>query len=81
MIGIGNKQASPPPAQAQPGTQGSAPVSTPSGAPAAPGTAEQQQKKKGFFGKILGVFKGDKDKDEDNSKQPKQPPPNEPRQP
>jgi penicillin-binding protein 1B len=81
MIGIGNKQASPPPAPGAPGTQGSAPVSTPSGAPAAPGTAEQQQKKKGFFGKIFGVFKGDKDKDEDNSKQPKQPPPNEPKQP
>ena len=78
MIGLGNRQAAPPPAPAQPqlhpGTQPGAPVSTSVGSPSAPATPEQQQKKKGFFGKIFGVFKGDKD--EDNSKQqPKQQPP------
>ena len=76
MIGLGNKQAAPPPAQVQPGTQPGAPVSTQSGSSAVAGSADQQpqQKKKGFFGKIFGVFKGDKD--EDNSKQqPKAPPP------
>jgi penicillin-binding protein 1B len=75
MIGIGNKQASPPPAQpGQPGTQAAPAVSTPAGTPSAAGSNDQQpQKKKGFFGKIFGVFKGDKD--EDNSKQQPKPPP------
>jgi penicillin-binding protein 1B len=78
MIGLGgNRQAEPPPAQQQPlqpGTHAAPPVSTPGGSPSVGGsTDQQQQKKKGFFGKIFGVFKGDKD--EDNSKQPKQPPP------
>jgi penicillin-binding protein 1B len=75
MIGIGGKQASPPPAPpGQPGTQAAPAVSTPAGTPSAAGTNDQQpQKKKGFFGKIFGVFKGDKD--EDNSKQQPKPPP------
>jgi penicillin-binding protein 1B len=76
MIGLGNRQAQPPPAPAQPGTQPAAPVSTSTGAPVASGTPEQQQqqqKKKGIFGKIFGVFKGDKE--EDNSKQQQKPPP------
>jgi len=76
MIGLGNRQAAPPPAPVQPGTQTSAPVSTVPGTPVAPGNPDQQpqqQKKKGIFGKIFGVFKGDKD--EDNSKQQQKPPP------
>jgi penicillin-binding protein 1B len=74
MIGLGNKQAAPPPAPAQPGTQAAPAVSTTPGSPSVAGSNDQQpQKKKGFFGKIFGVFKGDKD--EDNSKQQPKPPP------
>ncbi|MBV8052969.1 MAG: PBP1A family penicillin-binding protein [Acidobacteriaceae bacterium] len=53
ILGIGNEKPLPPPganATTQPGTQ----------APAGQDTADDGKKKKGFFGKIAGIFKDDK---------------------
>ncbi|MGH9522890.1 MAG: transglycosylase domain-containing protein, partial [Terriglobales bacterium] len=55
ILGIGNPQPTPPPiiggGQAQP-------VATSQPPPPAPDDSDK--KKKGFFGKIVGIFKGDK---------------------
>jgi len=48
VFGLGGDKALPPP---PPGTQPGAPASA---------TAEDPKKKKGFFGKIAGIFKDDK---------------------
>lgn len=87
VFGLGNKSAPPviPPAPANV-VQPEAPTgANPSqGANAIP-NGQQQKKKKGFFGKVFGVFKGDGKKQpqsnanpqqQNNDQQPQQPPPN-----
>jgi penicillin-binding protein 1B len=60
LLGLGDKPLPPPP----PGAQTSADGQTPSDA---------DKKKKGFFGKIVGIFKDDK-KDDKSSSKPSKPP-------
>ena len=68
MFGLGGEKALPPPA---PGTQ--QPAAPGEGAKNAEGNADQQ-KKKGFFGKLAGIFKGDKPSNPPNP--PPKPPEN-----
>lgn len=67
ILGIGSPQPTPPPVIGAPKAQ---PVAgTP---PPAPSADDSDKKKKGFFGKIVGIFKGD-DKPEEKPAPPPQP--------
>jgi penicillin-binding protein 1B len=77
LLGMGNPQPAPPPT-----TNGPVPGHT--AVPGQPGQpqaqAQQPEKKKGFFGKIIGAIKGDDDKNKQQQQPPQtQSPPPQPR--
>jgi penicillin-binding protein 1B len=76
VLGLGGNQAPPPiiNGPAHPATPGHPAPGTNAGVQSQPGAAPpQQEQKKGFWGKVVGVFKGDDKKPEPQKTEPPKP--------